>query len=70
MFVFTCPVIARSQCWLFALRANFDICPQISIFDPRIELPVTVQWCKPLHVKVQGNFNQINLFQNIGITFK
>ena len=32
MFVFACPIIARSQCWLFALRANIRIYPQISIF--------------------------------------
>jgi len=24
MFVFACPIIARSQCWLFALRANIS----------------------------------------------
>ena len=42
MFVFACPIIARSQCWLFALRANIRICrylpshiricPHISVF--------------------------------------
>jgi hypothetical protein len=42
MFVFACPIIAESQCWLFALWANMGkypylpsnihICPQISIF--------------------------------------
>jgi len=28
MFVFACPIIAKSQCWLFSLRANTDICPE------------------------------------------
>jgi hypothetical protein len=33
MFVFACPIIAKSQCWLFALRTNTGrICPQISVF--------------------------------------
>ena len=34
MFVFACPIIDRSQCWLFALRANIRICPHISVFVP------------------------------------
>ena len=44
VFVFACPILARSQCWLFALRANtgkypywpskIRICPQISVFAP------------------------------------
>jgi hypothetical protein len=34
MFVFACPIIARSQCWLFALiypywPSNIRICPRI-----------------------------------------
>jgi hypothetical protein len=29
MFIFACPIIAKSQCWLFALRANTG---QISVF--------------------------------------
>ena len=31
MLVFACPIIARSQCWLFALRANTRIGPQVSV---------------------------------------
>jgi hypothetical protein len=34
---FACPIIANSQCWLFALRANTSnirICPRISVFAP------------------------------------
>jgi hypothetical protein len=31
MFVFACQVIARSQCWLFALRENIRIGPQIFV---------------------------------------
>ena len=30
-FVFACPIIARSQCCLFALRVNIRICPQIYV---------------------------------------
>jgi hypothetical protein len=29
MLIFACPIIAKSQCWLFALRANMG---QISVF--------------------------------------
>ena len=34
MFVFACPIIARSQCWLFALKANIHIriFPQTLVF--------------------------------------
>ena len=32
MFVFACPIIAGSQCLLFAFGANIRICPQISVF--------------------------------------
>jgi hypothetical protein len=54
MFVSACPIIAKSQCWLFALRANTG---QISIFAlkypyllsyiricPLIQLPASAQW--------------------------
>ena len=64
MFVFASPIIAKSQCWLFALRANSG---QISVFAlkypylpsyiricPRIQLPVSAQWSQRLYVKVQG----------------
>jgi hypothetical protein len=34
MFIFACPIIAGSQSWLFSLRANIRICPQISAFAP------------------------------------
>ena len=38
MFVFACPIIAKSQCWLFApyLPSNIRICPHISVFAPEI----------------------------------
>jgi hypothetical protein len=45
MFVFTCPIIAKSQCWLFAL---------INRICPRIQLPISAQWSQRLYVKVQG----------------
>ena len=31
MFVFACQIIARGQCWLFVLRANIHIGPQIFV---------------------------------------
>ena len=34
MFGFASTIIAESQCWSFALRANINIFPQISIFAP------------------------------------
>ena len=59
-----CPIIAKSQCWLFVLRASTM---QISVFAlkypylssyirirPRIPLPVTAQWSQRFYVKVQG----------------
>jgi hypothetical protein len=50
MFVFACPIIARSQCWLFALRANI----RISVFAPNSTSGV----CAFI-----SYFNQINTFQ-------
>jgi hypothetical protein len=41
MFVFACPIIARSQCWLFALRANIRICSHISV------LALKYPYCPP-----------------------
>ena len=40
MFVFACPIIAKSQCWLFGLIANgqIRICPHISVFAPEFNL--------------------------------
>jgi len=75
MFIFACPIIAKSQCWLFALRANIRICP-------RIQLPVSAQWSQRLYVLlvqrkmmhkdicIKSYFNQINTFQHIEIKFK
>ena len=48
MFVFACPIIARSQCWLFALAANIGICP-------RIQLPVSAQWSQRLCQSTRKN---------------
>ena len=31
MFVFACPIIAKSQCWLFALRANTGQIPVLAL---------------------------------------
>jgi hypothetical protein len=63
MFVFVCPIIARSQWWLFVLRANTD---QISVFALRYPyLPSNIRILpnstsgicavvSKLYVKVQG----------------
>jgi len=61
MFVFACPIIAKSQCWLFALRANTG---QISVFAPRIQRPVFAQWSQKLYVKVQGKMMHKIVFQS------
>ena len=41
MFAFVCPIIAKSQCWVFAPQgkypyfpSNIHICPHISVFAP------------------------------------
>jgi len=44
MFVFACPIIARSQGWLFAPRANIRIFPQNIRICPQIQLSVSAQW--------------------------
>jgi hypothetical protein len=36
------------------LPLNIRICPHISVFAPRIRLPVSAQWSQKLYVKVQG----------------
>jgi hypothetical protein len=60
MFVFACPIIAKSQCWLFAFRANivfalkYPYLPSCIRICPLIQLPVSAQWSQRLYVKVQG----------------
>jgi len=75
MFVFACPIIAKSQCWLFAHRANIHICPQISVFAliyPYLPPNSTSGICAVVSKKIsiKSYFNQINTFQYIGIKFK
>ena len=77
MFVFACPIIARSQCWLFALRANTE---QLSVFAPEFNfryprsgfkdymLKYKESWC--IKICIQSHFNQINTFLNIGVKLK
>ena len=73
MFVFACPIIAKSQCWLFALRANIRICPHMSVFVLVFNFQYLRSGLKD--VKVQGKicirsyFNKINTLQHIGIKF-
>jgi len=60
MFVFACPIIAKTQCWLFVLRANtylpskYPYLPSYIRICPRIQLSVSAQWSQRLYVKVQG----------------
>jgi len=51
MLIFACPIIAKSQCWLFALGAN-------------IQLPVSAQWSRRLYVNVQGKMMHKIVFQS------
>ena len=48
MFVFACSIIAKSQCWLFALRANIRICPHMSVFAPVFNFQY-LQWSQRLY---------------------
>ena len=46
-FVCACPIIARSQGWLFAPRANtgkYPYLPSAIRICPQIQLPVSAQW--------------------------
>jgi hypothetical protein len=77
MFVFACPIIAGSQCCLFAL---IRICPHISVCAPEFNfryLPSGLKdymskykerWC--MQICIKSHFNQIDTFQNIGIYIK
>ena len=50
MFVFACPIIAKSQCWLFQGKYGaIRICPHISVFAPEFNFRYL---CSGL--KVQG----------------
>ena len=54
MFVFACPILARSQCWIFALRANIRIGTQISVFAPEFNF-----WYLQLGLKENmSNYNE------------
>ena len=78
MFVFACPIIARSQCWLFArpqgkYEANTCICPHISVFAPEFNFRYLRSGLKD-DVKVQEKMVHKDMhkivFLNIGINFK
>ena len=48
MFIFACPIIAKSQCWLFALRTNTG---QISVFALKYRyLPSYIGICPHISV--------------------
>ena len=57
MFVFACPIIAKSQCWLFVLRANIaniHICPHIFLFN----LEFNFRYLRS-DLKVQGKMHSL-----------
>ena len=54
MFVFACPIIAKSQRWLFALKYPYL---------PRIQVQVSAQWFQRLYVKVQGKIVHKDMHQ-------
>ena len=71
MFVFACPIIARSQCWLFALRANIRIGPRISVFVPEFNFRYLHSGLKENMSKYKERWCIKSYFnQNIGIKFK
>ena len=48
MFIFACPIIAKSQCWLFALRENTG---KISVFALKYPyLPSYIRICPHISV--------------------
>ena len=48
MFVFACPITAKSQCWLFALRANTG---EISVLALKyLYLPSNIRICPHISV--------------------
>ena len=59
--MFACPIIANSQCWLFALGKISVFALKYSYLSsyiricPRIQLLVSAQWSQKLYVTVQGN---------------
>ena len=86
MFVFPCPIIAKSVLITCPegkypyMPSKYQYLPSNIRISPRIQLPVSAQWSQRVYVKVQGKgcikifnksyFNEINTFQNIGIKFK
>ena len=72
MFVFACPIIARSQCWLFA-RHQGKYGANISVFAPEFNFRYLRSALKD-DVKVQEKMVHKDMhkfvFLNIGINFK
>jgi hypothetical protein len=58
MFVFACPIIDRSQCWLFALRANIGKYPYlpsyVHIFPSNSTSGICAQWHRKELLKVHA----------------
>ena len=85
MFVFACPIIAKCQCWLFALSGQIRIgksvfaliYPYLPPYSPSgICAVVSKIICQSyqerwcIKICIKSYFNQINTFQYIGIKFK
>ena len=76
-FVFACPIIAKSQCWLFALRTNTGrISPQISVFaliypclPPNSTSGICAVVSKIIYVKVQGKITGVGSSINNKVCF-
>ena len=67
MFVFACPIIDRSQCWLYALRENigkYSYVPSYVRICPRIQLPYLCSGIKDYMTKYtwkDGAYNRISI---------
>jgi hypothetical protein len=68
----SCTIIAISQCWLFALRANIRISPQTSVFAPefnfrylRSGLKENMSSRRRIHLSWWFHFKLFKLYSNI-----
>jgi hypothetical protein len=69
MSVFACPIIAKSQCWLFALICQYlppySTSGIIAVVSKIIYFAAKVQG----KICIRSYFNKINTLQHIGIKF-
>ena len=70
MFVFACPIIARSQRWLFALGVHIRICPQIFVLAlkyPYFPPNLTSGICAVVSKKICQNTRKGGAYNRISI---